>query len=141
MFLKSIVKRNKATGDIRLHYRLCESYRFDNTVRHHTIIHLGALEELPDVEQKKALARRIEQLIQTNREGNCLFELESSQGIIEALAQKYYAIIKEKERIDIAAGKDYHRVDVNSVKNKESGRQERNGFAFRRLSSYILQIV
>jgi hypothetical protein len=28
--------------------------------------------------------------------------------VIETLAQKYFAEIKEKRRLDIAAGKDYH---------------------------------
>jgi len=38
--------------------------------------------------------------------------------VVEKLAQKYFAAIKEKERLDIAAGKDYHRVDTDSVENK-----------------------
>ena len=38
-----------------MHYRLCESYRIDDTVRHQTILHLGTLEELPETEQKKHL--------------------------------------------------------------------------------------
>jgi len=38
--------------------------------------------------------------------------------VVEKLAQKYFAAIKEKERLDMAAGKDYHRVDTDSVENK-----------------------
>src|SRR6266536_2808790 len=34
------------------------------------------------------------------------------------LAQKYFAAIKEKQRLDIATGRDYHRVDTDTVKNK-----------------------
>ncbi len=48
-----------------MQYRLCESYRFDNSVRHQTVVHLGILEELPDPEQKKALAKRIDELVKT----------------------------------------------------------------------------
>ena len=38
--------------------------------------------------------------------------------MIETLAQKYFAEIKEKRRLDIAAGKDYHLIDTDSVENK-----------------------
>ena len=73
MFIKSIVKVNKATGERKEHFRLCESYRVDNAVRHRIILHLGPLEELPDAEQRKALGKRIEQLIQQQKAGNVLF--------------------------------------------------------------------
>ena len=39
-----------------MYYRLVESYRVDDQVKHETILNLGTLDELPDVEQKKALA-------------------------------------------------------------------------------------
>jgi hypothetical protein len=65
MFLKVIFKSIKATGERKAYYRLCESYRFDNTVRHQTILHLGSLEELPQTDQKKALAERINELAKT----------------------------------------------------------------------------
>jgi transposase len=118
MFLKSVFKTIKATGERKEYFRLCESYRCEGSVRHHTIIQLGALEELPDVEQRKTLARRIEQLIEEGRQGKMVL-FASGGGIIEQLAVKFYAAIKQKERLDIAAGKDYHIVDVNSVKNKQ----------------------
>ena len=118
MFIKSIVKINKATGECREHFRLCESYREGNAVRHRIILHLGPLEELP-AEKRKALGKRIEQLIQSERAGNVLFGVTPAEDVVERLAQRYYATIKEKQRIDIAAGKDYHLVDVNSVKNKQ----------------------
>lgn len=117
MFLKPIIKTIKATGERKIHYRLCESYRFDNTVRHETILHLGSLEELPEIDQKKALASRIYELVKQSHTGKqSLFE--PPDDLIESLAQKYFADIKEKQRLDIAAGKDYHRVDTDSVKNK-----------------------
>lgn len=119
MFIKSIVKTNKATGERKEHFRLCESYRSGNTVKHLTIIHLGLLEELPEPEQKRLLGRRIEQLIQQEREGNVLFAPVPPEDIIEQLAQRFYFAIKEKQRIDIASGKDYHIVDVNSLQNKD----------------------
>jgi len=119
MFIKSIVKTNKVTGERKEHFRLCESYRSGDTVKHLTIVHLGLLEELPEPEQKRLLGRRIEQLIQQEREGNVLFGPVPPETIIESLAQKFYFAIKEKQRIDIASDKDFHIVDINSLKNED----------------------
>jgi len=53
MFLKVIFKTKKSTGERIKNYRLCESYRCDNTVRHQTILHLGSLEDLPQTIKRK----------------------------------------------------------------------------------------
>ena len=117
MFLKVIFKTNKATGERIKTYRLCESYRYDSTVRHQTILHLGSLEDLPEIDQKKALAIRINDLIKlSHTRKQDLFEPQDK--VIEKLAQKYYSEIKEKRRLDIATGKDYHLIDADSVENK-----------------------
>jgi hypothetical protein len=117
MFLKVVFKTKKSTGERVKSYRLCESYRYDNTVRHQTIVHLGSLEELPDIDQKKALAIRVNDLVKKSYTGKQdLFEPQDS--IVEQLARKYFAEIKEKQRLDIAAGKDYHIIDTDTVKNK-----------------------
>ena len=117
MFLKVIFKTKKSTGERIKNYRLCESYRYDNTVRHQTILHLGSLEDLPDIEQKKALVLRINELVKQSHTGEQdLFKPQDE--IVEKLAQKFFAEIKEKERLDIVAGKDYHRIDTDSVENK-----------------------
>ena len=117
MFLKVIFKTIKTTGEQKKHYRLCESYRVDNTVRHQTILHLGTLEELPETDQKKALATRIDELVKQSYTGKqSLFA--TCDPLIETLAQKFFALIKEKQRLDIAAGKDYHKVDTDSIQNK-----------------------
>ena len=93
-----------------------ESYRFAGTVRHQTILHIGTLSELPDVEQKRALSIRINELVKESHTGiQSLFIPEEA---VEQLAQKFFLQIAEKERLDIAAGKDYHRIDTDSVKNK-----------------------
>src|SRR5215210_7037445 len=105
MFLKVIFKTIRTTGERVKSYRLCESYRSDSTVRHQTILHLGSLEDLPEIDQKKALAIRINALVKQSYTGRQdLFEPQDK--VIEKLAQKYYAQIKEKQRLDIAAGKD-----------------------------------
>ncbi len=117
MFIKRFSKTIKSTGEQKVFYRLVESYRFDNSVRHQTILHLGALEELPDIEQKRNLAIRINDLVRQSHTGEQdLFK--PSDKVVEALAPKYFQQIKDKERLDIAAGKDYHRVDTDSIKNK-----------------------
>lgn len=117
MFLKVIFKTIKSTGEKKKHYRLCESYRYDNTVRHLTILHLGSLEELPETEQKKALADRINELVKQSYTGKQSLFAPPDQ-LIETLAQKFFRAIKEKQLLDLAAGKDYHRIDTDSVKNK-----------------------
>ena len=117
MFLKRVVKRNKTTGVDKIIYRLCESYRFDNTVRHETILHLGTLEELPDVEQKRSLLIRIYELIKQSHTGiQSLFIPEDAT--VEKWAQHFFALIEEKQRMDIAAGKDYQPIDMGTVRNK-----------------------
>jgi len=117
MFLKVIFKTNKTTGERVSTYRLCESYRSDSTVRHQTIVHLGSLKDLPEIDQKKALALRINELVKQSHNGKQdLFE--PSDKIVEKLAQKYFAEIKEKERLDIAAGKHFEPIDTDSVENK-----------------------
>jgi hypothetical protein len=117
MFLKVIFKTIKTTGERKKHYRLCESYRLDNTVRHQTILHLGSLDQIPEIDQKKALAIRIDELVKQSHTGKQNLFHPPDQ-LIEALAQKFFTAIKEKQRLDITAGKDYHRVDTNTVKNK-----------------------
>jgi hypothetical protein len=118
MFVKSVFKTIKATGERKEYFRLVESYRSGSSVRHLTIINLGTLDELPAPEQRKALAKRIEQLTEQDRNGQTML-FPPSDDIIELLARKFYAEIKRNERLDIAAGKDYHIVDVNSVKNRD----------------------
>lgn len=117
MFLKVIFKTKKSTGERIKNYRLCESYRYDDTVRHQTILHLGSLEDLPEAGQKKAFALRINDLVKQSHTGKQdLFQPPDE--VVEKLAQKYFAEIKEKQRLDIATGKDYHRIDTDSVENK-----------------------
>jgi len=116
MFLKVVFKTKKSTGERIKNYRLCESYRYDNTVRHQTILHLGLLEDLPETDQKKSLALRINELVKQSHTGEQ--DLFKQDEVVEKLAQKYFAEIKEKERLDIAAGKDYHRINTDSVENK-----------------------
>jgi hypothetical protein len=74
------------------------------------------LSELPDVEQKRALSIRINELVKEIHTG--IQSLFTPEEVVEQLAQKFFLQIAEKERLDIAAGKEYHHIDTDSVKNK-----------------------
>ena len=75
------------------------------------------MDQIPEIDQKKALATRIDELVKQSHTGKQNLFQPPDQ-LIESLAQKFFAAIKEKQRLDITAGKDYHRVDTDTVKNK-----------------------
>src|SRR5574337_1873015 len=118
MFIKPVLKYIKTTGEHKMYYRLCESYRYENTVRHHTIVQLGTLEELPEESQRRQLVQRLSGLVKQARTGICDM-FESTDEAVETVAQKYYSTILKKERIDFIKGRNYHTVDINSVENKD----------------------
>ncbi len=61
---------------------------------------------------------RIDELLKLSYTGKqSLFY--SSYAVIEALAQKFFTVIQEKQRLDIAGGKDFQRVDTDSIENKD----------------------
>ena len=80
-------------------------------------MHLGTLEELPDVKQKRSLLIRLYELIKQSHTGiQSLFIPEDAT--VEKWAQHFFALIEEKQRIDIASGKDYQPIDMGTVRNK-----------------------
>ncbi|URA10732.1 hypothetical protein [Thermospira aquatica] len=97
MFVKPISIPNRKTGKRYTYYRLCESYRLGNTVRHRNILNLGKLEELPDRSDHKVLADRIEQIVYKRPS---LFVSQIPEKI-ENLAQHYARIIINKGLLDI----------------------------------------
>ena len=68
MFLKAADKKDKNSGKTYRYYKLCESYRIGNKVRHRTVQALGKLEELENEDERKTLADRIEQLLTGGKE-------------------------------------------------------------------------
>jgi len=118
MFIKPVLKYIKTTGEHKTYYRLCESYRYENTVRHHTIVQLGTLDELPDEAQRKLLVQRLSSLVKQTRTGICEM-FESEDEVVETLAKKHFATILKKERIDFIKGRSYHTVDTSSIENKD----------------------
>ena len=119
MFIKAITKTVKNTNKRYSYYRLCESYRIGNKVRHRAIVNLGDLSELTGKEDRKLLADRIEEIIRGERP---LFELQNKR--VEELAHRYAGIIINQKLIDIPLKKaeerakvltDYQSIDINSV--------------------------
>jgi hypothetical protein len=116
MFVKPLSKYNKTTQKRYSIYQLCESYRLEGRIRHHVIIGLGKLEELPTDEQKIFLGKRIEEMLK----GVQRLELEPEDEKVEALAYHFYQEIIKKHRYDSKRkGADWQTVNLDSVKNKD----------------------
>ena len=118
MYLKAIYKQESGKEFRTPYYRLVESYRYDNSVKHTTIIHLGKLDELPCIEQKKELAKRIDDLVRTSRTG-MPYLFVSENALLEELAKRYFDEIKSNGKIDISRDSHIQAVDLDSVKNKD----------------------
>ena len=121
MFIKKIDKSSSKTGQTYFTYRLCESYRIDDKVRHRNILNVGKLENIRK-EDFKLLCDRIEQKV---RGVNTLFSNIPDQ--VEKEAEFIYRrILKEKlldctiESIPIVQeDADIQSVDVNSIFNED----------------------
>jgi hypothetical protein len=117
MFIKTVIKRIKSTGEYKTYYRLVESYRYKDSIRHQTIIQLGALDELGSVDRVRLLGARIHSLVKESRTGmRDMYTCEDNK--VETFAHHFVEKIKEKDRIDLAKGKSYHAVDTDTIKNK-----------------------
>ena len=125
MFIKTIPKTDKKTNKRYCYYRLCESYRVGGKPRHRTILNLGSLEELPNRQDHKLLADRIEQIL---RGEPPLFPPQNET--VERLAHYYAQQIIDQKLVDISASEskgeekrqrepsDYQLVDVNSLSHE-----------------------
>src|SRR5450759_2135914 len=113
MFIKAIPKTDKTTGKSYNYYRLCESYRLGEKVRHRNILSLGTLVEHADKKDFKLLADRIEQLL-----GGKPLLFACPPGV-EKLAQKYYSQIIEGKLVDRVplpqTAKSLQTVDLDSI--------------------------
>jgi hypothetical protein len=94
MFIKKINKKNRSGELVYAYYRLCESYRIGKAVRQKTVLSLGKLDELSSEDQFKQLADRIESLLAGQS------EIFTEDPAIEILAQKFYAQLCEKNKIE-----------------------------------------
>ena len=96
MFIKKINKTDRTGKYHYVYYRLCESYRLGSIVRHKTILNLGKLDELTPGVQFKHLTQRIEAL----KMGEPKMFYKKVSDTIEVLAQKFYAQLLEKYKIE-----------------------------------------
>lgn len=118
MFIKPFSKYNRTTKERYTIYKLCESYRIDGYIRHRTIIYFGKLEELESVEEKKLLARRIEEML---KGGINTLIVEPIDEKLEKLARYYYGEIRKKKRYDVRhEGSEWETVDMSTLKNKNA---------------------
>jgi Transposase DDE domain len=118
LYLKVIFKQEKGKECRTPFYRLVESYRYDDMVRQQTILHLGKLDELPDVEHKKQLAKRIDDLVRQSRTGmQCLFV--SDNEVVEKLAHSFFEQMKLSKKIDLCRDSNRQVVDLETVRNKD----------------------
>ncbi len=118
MFIKPFPKYNKTTKERYTIYRLCESYRMDGHIRHRTIIGFGKLDKLPDEEQKKQLALRVEEML---KYGPNKLELGMVDKEVEELARYFYNEIRKKQRYDTGKeGAEWETVDMSSLKNTDA---------------------
>jgi len=116
VFIKVVFKNQKEDGTRQMHYRMVESYRVDNTVKHQNILYLGTLESLPKPSQKKSLGRRIDELVKNKTHGSeSMFQDADAE--VEALAQRYAEEIFTKFQVDTEFRKEYQSIDTQSVKN------------------------
>ena len=126
MFIKRIDKSNQKTGKNYFTYRLCESYRIDDRVRHRNILNVGKLEYIRK-EDFKLLCDRIEQKI---KGVNLLFS--NMPDNVEKEAEFIYRRILNEKLLDCTASavspskdeepenSDFRKVDINSMSNEDS---------------------
>lgn len=117
MFIKQIQKQNKKEGKTFYHYRLVESYRIGDKVRHRTILNLGEVPEIHGKHDKKILADRIEELVYKQK------SIFSPSNDIEEQAQKFARKISEQNLLDQEHEEekdesDYQNVDLNSIESE-----------------------
>lgn len=127
MFIKAIIKTDKATAKTYRYYRLCESFRIGNKTRHRNILSLGKLQELPDETDRKILADRIEHLV-NNTTG--LFDHDVPV-VVEKLAIEFSNVLRRKASEEVqlpqqadaypSAGSqsDFERIDTKTFRHED----------------------
>ena len=126
MFIKKIDKSSSKTGKNYFTYRLCESYRIDNKVRHRNILNIGKLEDIRK-EDVKILCDRIEQKMKgvnllflsipenVEKEAEFIYRRILNEKLLDCTAHSVSPVLEEeRENLDI------RKVDINSVTNEDS---------------------
>ncbi len=119
MFIKQFPKYNKSTKERYTIYRLVESYRVDDFIRHRTIIGFGKLDELPEETRKKQLAARVEEMLKYGAGSQKIVGTYDEK--VETLARYYCQEIIKKKRYDIGSeNAEWETVDMSSLKNNDA---------------------
>ena len=128
MYFKISIRKNPETKELSGYYRLVESYRNHNgNVCVRTMLSAGFLDELT-VEQLNLIQKIL--TAKVSNAGNELFELPvSDDAVVLNHVELFYNRMVAEKRIDVPQkqadnrpnprGKDYHRIDVNSIRNKD----------------------
>jgi len=129
MFIKRIDKSSTKTGKSYYTYRLCESYRIDNKVRHRNILNVGKLENIRK-EDFKLLCDRIEQKVKglnplfsnipdhIEKEAETLYRRILNERLLDC---KVAAVSPAKdETSEEVENTDIRKVDVNSIIHDDS---------------------
>ncbi|HZL09253.1 MAG TPA: IS1634 family transposase [Prolixibacteraceae bacterium] len=116
MYIKTIRKYCQSEKTTHTYFRLSESYRDEHGIsRQRMVLGLGRLLELPDFDHKILFLERLNELIKGRP---TLFSCKEEH--VEQLAQHYYAQLKLKKKVDLAADAvdDLDTVKFNTLKNK-----------------------
>ncbi len=122
------MRKNLETKELCDYYRLVESYRNHNgSICLRTILSVGFWDEL-SVEQWNSIQKIL--TAKVSNAGNSLFESpQSDDPVVIDYVERLYHRMVTKKRIDVLGkelqskpprnGKDYQKIDVNSIRNKD----------------------
>ena len=122
------MRKNPETKELCGYYRLVESYRNHNGhVCLRTILSAGFLDDL-SVDQLNLIQKILTDKV--SNVGNVLFELPVSDDLVVLdYVERFYNRMVTEKRIDVPvkesdskprlSGKDYQRIDINSIRNKD----------------------
>jgi len=128
MYFKISMRKNPETKELSGYYRLVESYRNHNgNVCVRTMLSAGFLDEL-NSDQLNLIQKIL--TAKVSNSGNVLFELPVSDDLVVLdYVERFYNRMVTEKRIDVpqkesefkpnSSGKDYQRIDVNSIRNKD----------------------
>jgi transposase len=123
MFIKKIDKSSTKTGMSYFTYRLCESYRIDNKVRHRNILNVGKLENIRK-EEFKLLCDRIEQKVKgvnplfsnipeaVETEAEFIYRRILNEKLLDCTTSAASPAIEEEQERE---NSDIQKVDINSI--------------------------
>jgi transposase len=129
MFIKKIDKSSIKTGKSYYTYRLCESYRIDNKVRHRNILNVGKLDNIRK-EDFKLLCDRIEQKVKgvnplflsipehVEKEAEFIYRRILNEKLLDCATDAVSSVMNQE--LEEADNLDIRKVDVNSILNEDS---------------------